>query len=157
MSKVPVYAFSSESLEHIERAYKIQEWAVPEPTNYAAIEGKARQMPRGSRGVFYCADVLLDQHFLTVPFRVTDTPDFPRMRDSAWPGFVLPFKFEPLGAPSKRLYRHQIAEFLSESVPDNNWHHILLVAPTTLFEPSLIESNEWNRLLERLAEHPREQ
>lgn len=157
VSKVPIYIFSSESLEHVEQAHKLLEWAVREPANYTAMERKARQMPRGSHGVFYCADVSSEQHFLTMPFQVTDPPDFLRMRKHAWPGFVLPFKFQPLGSPSKRLYRHEIAEFFSGSVPDNYWNRVLLIAPTQAFVPSEVESNDWTRLLERLAEDSRGQ
>lgn len=97
----PVFIFSSTELKHIWIALQRRMWAIADimPDQLASRVTKARELPLGADGLFYCSDAKC----FTVPFRIQSQPELREVRD-VWPSvWHFPFKIEPRGDLGSRI------------------------------------------------------
>ena len=124
-------------------------WAVAEtqPQNRQRRIGRALAMPIGSLGVIYCTEI----HSLTVPFIVCSKPNPDDIIKNIWPEhWVLPFRIHPLGTPDQRFSKSDAQKLLSALKDSNNITATLNIAPTTVFAPKEITSEDWETIIKRL-------
>lgn len=98
-----LFCFASRNEENIWRGYKARMWAVATVSD-SQMRGRVtkanKYLKNGSRGLLYCAPT---QSF-TVPFIVMSSADPHKIVKDIWPEpWVLPFKINPLGNPSRKI------------------------------------------------------
>jgi hypothetical protein len=126
-------------------------WAVSEQqASNASIIGKARKLPVGAFGIFYCVET----HSFTVPFVIRSRPDMDEAISNVWPErWRLPFQIVPLGTPRKRTSKNGLVSLLPGlRASGKNWHHYFHVEGTTVFAPSEIDEGDWHILFQELAD-----
>ncbi len=147
---IPVYIFPTQQLHHVSIALQKGLWAVADiqSDQRAARATKARQMPLGSNGLFYCSDAKL----FTVPFTVASPPEDRDVTD-VWPGvWRFPFRIQPLGTLGKRI---------SLATAKREWETLRGVANVTqtlrlsggmAFVPSWLYETDWQLIISQLAD-----
>lgn len=153
--QLKLYVFSSSTLTNIWAGIGARLWAVSQRDD-AQLKGlitKAREMSVGSLGIFYCTEV----QSLTTPFLIYSTPQGTEPVSDVWPQhdrWILPFKIHPLGTPRKRMHKDQAMTVLPSLVASGktNITHVLPIPAATVFSPALVTGDDWELLLEHLAE-----
>ena len=148
----PVFIFSSAELKHVWIALKRRMWAVADIVSeqLRARITKARQMPLGASGLFYCSDA----ECFTVPFRIQSPPEFRDVPD-VWPGvWHFPFQIEPLGDLGKRILLANAKASWRTLQGVNNVTKRINISGSMAFVPSWLYKDDWDTILEKLANKP---
>ena len=146
-----LYVFSSSNLTNIWAGVGARMWAVsPAQAKNVSIRGKAKNLPRGACGIFYC----VENKVLTTPFVVKSTPDQHQVVSDIWPeNWELPFKIVPLGTPDQSILVATLGSRLpSLKRPGRGWNQVFHVSPITIFAPSRITTGDWEILIDELVE-----
>lgn len=150
-----LFCFSSRNEENIRRGCEARLWAVATVGGsqmQARITKARRYLKVGSRGVLYCGP----RHSFTVPFLVESTADPSAVVNDIWPEpWVLPFRIQPLGGPSKMLPAES-AMLLWPCLHDKAHKHGGVTAAmnatgTTAFVPTQVSEEDWALILRDLA------
>jgi len=147
-----LFVFSSKNLTNIWAGIGSRTWAVAErdDSGMKALITKAKGMPIGSIGIFYCSET----QSLTTPFLVYSHIDESHKVTNIWSNeWVLPFKIHPLGNPDKQLSKDEAMEILPilKASEKTNITHILPISAMQLFTPKDISEKDWEILLEKLC------
>jgi len=144
--------FASRTITNIWAGIGARMWAVSheQATNIPSLAQKALRMPIGALGLFYCSET----HSFTTPFLVYSPPQEGVVVDDVWPEqWTLPFRIHPLGTPRNQLHKDEAQNIIPTlSNSDEPWTSVFFVQPTTVFVPSQITSDDWQILIQRLAE-----
>jgi hypothetical protein len=149
MDHVAVFVFTSSTLTNIWAGLGSRKWAVSaQQAGNASIRTKARRLPVGQLGLFYCTQT----KSLTASFVIATAPDMASEVSHIWPEtWALPFGIVPLGTPEKQIHTKDLA--VLPSVRDGTpWHKLLHFQPTTVFAPSQLSVEDWSVLASRLLE-----
>lgn len=144
-----LFVFSSINRTNIWAGIGAGRWAVSR--NQAEMSGvrtKAAKMPIGAFGIIYC----VESKSLTTPFVVRSHPDAEAVVGNIWPEkWMLPFRILPLGSPERELNVSELKKGMPSLLGSGkSWNRTLLVAPTTVFVPSVVTDSDWAYLVERL-------
>lgn len=145
----PIFIFPSAELKHVWMALQRQMWAVSDIVSeqLKARVTKARQMPLGAFGLFYCSDAKC----FTVPFRIQSHPEFRDVPD-VWPGvWHFPFQIEPLGDLSKRIPLANAKATWRTLEGANNVTKRINISGGMAFVPSWLYKEDWDMILEKLT------
>lgn len=150
-----LFVFSSRSLTNIWAGLGARMWAVSQRDESAMreLKTKAGRMYLGALGLLYCSDPNIQA--LTTPFLVYSSPDPNKVIDNVWPEpWVMPFRIHPLGTPDKQLHKDTAKTLLPIFKAKNttNIGHAFAIQPTTVFVPTTISSEDWQIIIEHLAE-----
>lgn len=146
---VPVYIFSSGDLKHVWTAVQKRMWAVAQidPDQLAARTTKAKQMPIGSNGLFYCSDA----ECFTVPFTVQSHPEAREIKD-VWPGvWHFPFEIVPMGDLSKRISLRKAKSTWRTLEGARNVTTRINISGSMAFVPSWLYEEDWKHILHNLC------
>jgi hypothetical protein len=151
--QMELFVFSSMNLTNIWAGIGARLWAVSkrDETQVKAMVTKSRRMNVGSSGVLYCSET----KSFTTPFLVYSKADATQIVANVWPEeWILPFKIHPLGTPAKQLPLSTAKERLPilRARPNDNPTHILPITPTTVFASATITSEDWEVLIQALAD-----
>lgn len=149
-----LFCFASRSEENIWLGVRNRLWAVGTVSDQAmrARITKARNYLRvGSRGILYCNPT---QSF-TTPFIVESMADPVATVKDIWPEpWVLPFRINPLGNPSRQLHKDRATELwqvLINSPHRKNVPAAMNITGTTVFVPVEVPDGDWALILRDLA------
>ncbi len=145
-----IYVFASTSLKNIRTGVESKLWAVQRPSMpsmCSQYRTKAKKMPVGAHGVFYC------NKSLTVPFIVASSPDPQQVVKDVWDGeFMLPFRIHPLGTTAKSIEKDEIDQVLpSFRDSDDHWYDVMRYRLQLVFLPSQLTIDDWQVLVQKLA------
>lgn len=145
-----VYVFSSANLTNIWAGVGAHMWAISlGQSKNPSIQGKAKNLPIGGFGIFYC----VEKKALTTPFIVRSKPDEKAIIVHIWPGeWALPFRIVPLGSPEKLLFIEKLVAKLPSLSPEKHWDSLFHVSPITVFAPSRITDEDWAVIINELAQ-----
>ena len=147
-----LFVFSSKNLTNIWAGIGSNTWAVAErdTSGMKALVTKAKRMPIGSIGIFYCSEI----QSLTTPFIIYSHINETHKVNNIWSNeWVLPFKIHPLGNPNKYFTKDEAMEILPvlKSSEKTNITHVLPISAMQLFTPKDISENDWEILLNKLC------
>jgi hypothetical protein len=148
---IDLYVFSSATLTNIWAGIGSRNWAVSlEQGRNASIQGKAKNLPIGGLGIFYC----VQEKALTTPFLIRSKPEPNRVIEHIWPEkWSLPFRIVPLGSPDSLITTIDLKKLLpSLSTGAKRWNELFHVSPLTVFAASKISETDWEILVSRLAD-----
>jgi len=150
-----LFCFASRNEENIRRGYEARMWAVA-TVGGSQMRGRITKARRyltvGSRGILYCGPL----HSFTVPFLVESPADPSAVITDIWrEPWVLPFKIQPLGDPSKKLHAES-AKLLWPCLHDKAHKHGGVTAAmnatgTTAFVPIQASEEDWAMILRDLG------
>lgn len=148
-----VYIFTANSFNDIEIGLKHKTWAVElmeEPHAWARM-GRARQVPLGAAGLFYCSAT---PGVFTSPFIVESRPEEGVVARGWGDPRFLPFSIRPIGDLSHQiLFSHARLSWPTlKGVEDPAT--LLNLAPELAFTPSFIPRYDWDLILEQLQIDP---
>lgn len=115
------------------------------------VKTKASKM-LGAYGVLYCSP----WEALTTPFVVVGKPE-DRLENEIWSGsWGLPFRIHSLGTPRKRFEKDEFLETLPllQSSSASSWATTLRTSGTFSFVPAALGPEDWQMIVERLADKP---
>ncbi len=147
---VPVYIFSSGELRHVWIAVQKRMWAVAtiDRDQLAARTTKAKQMPIGANGLFYCSDA----ECFTVPFIVQSHPQEKEVTD-VWPGvWHFPFEIDPRGDLSKRISLSKAKSAWRTLEGARNVTTRINISGSMAFVPSWLYQEDWDAILRQLSD-----
>ena len=150
----PVFIFSSAELKHVWIALQHRKWAVADIVSdqLRARITKARQMPLGASGLFYCSDA----ECFTVPFRIQSHPELADISD-VWPGvWHFPFEIDPLGDLSKRIRLRDAKATWRALEGVSNVTKRINISGSMAFVPSWLYREDWDLILRTLSTTPTE-
>ena len=148
---IDIYAFSSANLTNIWAGVGAHLWAVSlEQARNASIRGKARNLPVGGVGIFYC----VEDKALTTPFLIRSKPDLDTEITHVWPErWALSFRIVPLGSPEKRVPVSELRSKLpSLARTTSAWNSLFHISPLTVFAASKVSEDDWAVLIQELAD-----
>jgi hypothetical protein len=145
-----LYVFPSATQKNIEIGIENRTWAIAKPPSVRRqrqYETKARKMPVGAHGIFYC------KKWFTAPFIVASPPNPCVTESSLWKGeFFLPFHIHPLSEGWPWMSTTDIRRSLPSLASVNgNWTERILVRPNLTFIPSKVTNRDWEILVQTLA------
>lgn len=147
-----LYVFASRSVTNIWAGVGARMWAVSrkQAANIPNLAGKATRMLVGSSGVIYCSAT----QSLTTPFVVASRARPDQEVTDVWPEpWTLPFGIHPLGTPHRQLHKDRLSEVLPTlQRTSQRWDQLLHIQPATVFVPSEVGNDDWQALLEHLAD-----
>ena len=133
-------------------AYGARKWAVStvQARDMRARETKSLSMPIDAFGLIWCSDPSI--RAFTMPFRVKSEPEW-REIENIWPEpWSMPFDIEPLGSPARRLTRDDAQKLLECLKTARTLTDVFFVGGTCAFVPSPIPDEDWNLIMEELAD-----
>lgn len=146
-----LYTFPAMSLREIQIAHDAGRWGIkPTASRHASLTTRARKIPVGAHGVFYCSA----SKSLTTPFTFTSVPDPDATITDLWRDeHSFAFDFEPLGSPQRQMGLDQARRLLDVSTgsASTNSSNIFHLAPTRMFTPIEITDIDWDTLLRTLG------
>ena len=145
----PVFIFSSGDLKHVWTAIQKRTWAVAsiDPDQLPGRRTKAKQMPIGANGLFYCSDA----ECFTVPFIVQSHPEQREIND-VWPGtWHFPFEINPLGDLSRRISLAKAKATWRTLQDARNVTTRINISGSMAFVPSWLYEEDWNGILRQLS------
>lgn len=148
-----IFVFSSKNLTNIWAGIGAKTWAVSDTGDQSTFQSrktKSKNMKVGSFGILYCNQT----HSLTTPFIVYSAPDPDITVSEIWKeNWVLPFKIFPLGSPERQLSSDEAKKILPifQKSGTNNFSKIFYVQAVTVFSPTVIDPEDWEILMSRLA------
>jgi hypothetical protein len=151
---VDLFIFPSKNVTNIWAGVGAGIWAISERDDsfIRGLQTRANdRMAIGSVGVLYCSQ----GQFFTTPFLVYSPPQGDIAVVDVWPdNWVLPFRIHTLGSPRKRLTLDEAKKLLPIFVSsgETNAAKVLRMAPTQAFVPTEISREDWQILLQRLAD-----
>ena len=148
-----LFVFSSYSLTNIWAGIGAQQWAVSKKqSENKSIRTKAKKVPIGSFGIFYCTH--LGMGIFTTPFLIYSKPDPEKIIKNIWPKeWSLPFKIFPLGSPEKYITASKLASKLpSLKGKSEEWKSLFHVQGLTVFVPSEISDIDLEVIISELAD-----
>lgn len=146
-----VFVFSSSNLTNIWAGIGARRWAVSQAQGEnPSIKTKAKNMPVGSLGLFYCVET----QSLTTPFLVRSQPEENQIVKNIWPEpWLLPFGILPLGSPHHQLKKDELGKKLPSLKHGNQrWDQLFHIQPLTVFAPSVLSEADWAVVVSELAE-----
>jgi hypothetical protein len=146
---IPVYIFPSGDLKHVWTAIQKRLWAVStiDPEQLPGRTTKAKQMPIGANGLFYCSDV----ECFAVPFLVQSRPD-PKEINGIWPGtWYFPFEIDPLGDLSRRIPLSKAKATWKTLEGARNVTTRINISGSMAFVPSWLYEEDWQSILQNLS------
>jgi hypothetical protein len=150
--EVPVFIFSSAELRHVWIALERRLWAVStiDPDQLRGRITKARRMPLGANGLFYCSDAKC----FTAPFKIQSRPELTQVED-VWPGtWHFPFEIDPLGNLGKRISLRKAKATWKTLEGTRNVTTRINISGSMAFVPSWLYEEDWESILGELGSRP---
>jgi hypothetical protein len=125
-------------------------WAVSEKqAANESIRGKARSLPVGALGLFYCVGT----RAITTPFLILSRADQERVVKNVWhEPWALPFRISPIATPDKALPVSGLINMLPRLRRENiSWNRVLYVSPITAFAASVLTDTEWSDITSAIS------
>ncbi|TPK74784.1 hypothetical protein FJ930_07220 [Mesorhizobium sp. B2-4-15] len=141
-----VYVFTSANLTNLWAGVGAGYWAVSaKQAGNSSIRGKAKSLPTGAFGLFYCVEAKA----LTTPFIVTSKPNDNVIIRHVWEHeWHLPFTIVPLSDPRLILRIDELGTLLpSLRGASKTWNDLFHISPITVFAPSKLSEKDWEIII----------